>query len=75
LWFGEEEIREQYFANEQLLRPVASETQEHKHPHHDGAVFPSSGMVFMDEHTAPLGVSSQGVGQGSRQRVLAESIK
>ena len=23
--------------------------------HHDGAVFPSSGMVFMDEHTAPPG--------------------
>jgi hypothetical protein len=25
----------------------------HKHPHHDGAVFPSSGMVLMEEHTPP----------------------
>jgi len=36
----------------------------HKHPHHDAAVFPSSGMVFMDEHTAPPGASSEGIGRG-----------
>jgi hypothetical protein len=29
----------------------------------------------MDENTAPLGASSQGVGRARRQRVLAESIK
>jgi hypothetical protein len=44
---------------------------------HDGAVYPSSGMVLLAEHTPtpPPGASSQGVGQGRRQRVLAESIK
>jgi hypothetical protein len=36
----------------------------HKHPHHDGAVCLSSGMVSMDEHTPPSGVSSEGVGRG-----------
>jgi hypothetical protein len=41
----------------------------HNHPHHDGAVFPSSGMVLMDENTAPLGASLEGVGQGLHQRV------
>jgi hypothetical protein len=34
--------------------------------------FPSSGMVLMDENTAPPGASSEGVGQGRNQRVLAE---
>ena len=33
-----------------------------KNPHHDEAVFPSIGMVFMDKHTAPPGASSEGVG-------------
>jgi len=32
-------------------------------------------MVLMDENTAPPGASLQGVGQGRRQRILAESIK
>jgi hypothetical protein len=35
---------------------------------------PSSGMVLIDEHTATLGASLQGVGRGCRQRVLVESI-
>jgi hypothetical protein len=39
----------------------------HKHPHHDGAVSPSSGMVLMEEHTPPPGASSQGVGRGQSQ--------
>ena len=47
----------------------------HKHPHHDGAVFPSSGMVLMEENTSPPRASSQGVGRDRRQRVLVESIK
>ena len=34
----------------------------HKHPHHDGAVFPSSVMVSMDENTAPPGASLEGIG-------------
>jgi len=51
---------------------------KHKHTNittiYDGAVFPSSGMGLMDEHTAPLGASLQGVGRGCHQRVLVESI-
>ena len=50
--------------NEKLLieRILASYTQAHKHPHHDGAVFLSCGMVLMDKNTAPLGASLEGVG-------------
>jgi hypothetical protein len=36
----------------------------HKHPHHDGAVCLSSGMVFMEEHTPPPRASVEGFGQG-----------
>jgi hypothetical protein len=46
----------------------------HKHPHHDGAVFPSSGMFLMEENTSPPRASSQGVGRDRPQRVLVESI-
>jgi hypothetical protein len=53
----------------------ASETQSNKHPHHDGPVCPSSGMVLLAEHTPPPGAPAEGVGQGRRRRVLAESIK
>ena len=38
----------------------------HKHHHHDGAVYPSSGMVLLDEHTLPPGASTKGVGRGRR---------
>ncbi len=41
----------------------------HKHPHHDGALRLSSGMVSMVEHTPPPGASAEGVGHGCRQRV------
>jgi hypothetical protein len=57
-----------------LGRLLASYTQAHKHPQHDGAVSPSISMGLMDEHTAPLGASLQGVGRGHRRRVLSESI-
>jgi len=40
-----------------------------KHHHHDRAVFPSSGMVLLDEHTPPPGTSSEWVGQGPFQMV------
>ena len=39
-----------------------AKTQGHKHPHHDGAIFLSSCMVLMDEHTPPLGAYTEGVG-------------
>ena len=42
----------------------------HKHPHHNGAVYLSSGIVSMDEHTPPMGVSSEGVGQGRYQGLV-----
>ena len=51
---------------------------KHKHtniPHHDGAISLSSGMVLMDEHTPPPGVSLQGVGRGRRCTVLIKSQK
>ena len=41
---------------------LASLTQAHKHPHHDGAVFPSSGMVLLVKLTPPPGASAEGVG-------------
>jgi hypothetical protein len=52
-----------------LGRLFASYTQSHKHPHHDGAVSPSSAMVLMDEHPPTPGASLEGVGQGRYQRV------
>jgi hypothetical protein len=36
----------------------------HKHPHHDGAVSPSSRMVLMDTPNWTWVTSSKGVGQG-----------
>jgi hypothetical protein len=47
----------------------ASKTQAHKHPHHDGAVRPSSGMVLLAKHTSPPVASLEGVGRGHCQRV------
>ncbi len=44
----------------------ASLTQAHKHPHHDGAVCPSSDMVLLAEHTPPPGASLEGVERGHR---------
>ena len=44
----------------------ASKTQAHKHPHHDGAVCPSSSMVLFAKHTPPPGASLEGVGRGHR---------
>ena len=41
----------------------------HKYPHHDGAVFPSSGMVLFTERTPPPGASAEGVGQEGLQVV------
>ena len=41
----------------------------HKHHHHDGAVFPSSAMVLLDERTPPPGASAEGVKQGRLQMV------
>jgi hypothetical protein len=31
----------------------------HKHPHHDGGVFPSNGIVLLAEHTPLLGTSAR----------------
>jgi hypothetical protein len=43
----------------------------HKHHHHDGAIFPSSAMVLLDERTPPPGTSAsaEGVEQGRLQMV------
>jgi hypothetical protein len=41
----------------------------HKHPHHDGAIFSSSGMVLLAKCTPALGASAEGVGQGPLQMV------
>ena len=41
----------------------------HKHPHLDGVVFFSSGMVWIDDHTPSPGASVEGVGQGRRRWV------
>jgi hypothetical protein len=46
----------------------------HKNPHHDGAVCLSSSMVFIVEHTPPLGASAKGVGQGHCLRVKYQII-
>ena len=39
-----------------------------KHTSHK-PIFPSSGMVSMDEHTPPPGASLEGVGRGRHRRV------
>jgi hypothetical protein len=57
-----------------LGRLFGSLEQAHKHPHHDGAICPSSGMVLLVERIPPLGAYVEGVGQGRRQRILVESI-
>ena len=67
---GTKNSRSEGFLLAKLLKHTA-----HKHPHHDGAVSPSSAMFLMEEHTPPPGASLQGVGRGRRRRVLSESIK
>jgi len=54
---------------------LASITQGHKHPHHDGAVFFFSGMLLMKEHTSPPGAYVEGVGRGHRRRVKYKIMK
>jgi hypothetical protein len=49
---GTKNSRSEGFLLAKLLKHTA-----HKHPHHDGAVSPSSAMFFMEEHTPPPGAS------------------
>jgi hypothetical protein len=60
------------FSSYQMGWLLDRELQAHKHPHHDGAVFPSGSMVLLAEHTPHPGSSAEGVGRGRCQSVIEE---
>jgi len=53
---GKIDLREKSRFLPQIYRAGnCSSSYGRKHPHHDGAVFPSSGMVLMNERITPPG--------------------